>query len=189
MEKNANNCVLFRGQGKFSKTISFNAATNTPVFYMSPLMSLYRAFVNTFQVLEAPFFTCKHVFQVLGSCWLDGVPPPPKEFVAEENINYHNNTMVSEGDVCKDDETLLTRNLPPPPKLAAHPDITCCNALTFNPSPPLKEEDEYSVTAPNDQAKLMRWHYPLGHVPFSKLKRIATNGKIPQSLASIRPPC
>ncbi len=96
---------------------------------------------------------------------------------------------MSEGDVCKDDKTLLMMsNLPPPPKLAAHPDITRRNALTFDPSPPLKEE-EYSVAAPNDQAELMCWHYCLNHVPFSKLKRLATNGKIPQRLASVHPPC
>jgi hypothetical protein len=97
--------------------------------------------------------------------------------------------MVSEGDVCEDDKTLLASNLPPPPKLAAHPNITRRNALTFNPFPPLKEEDEYSIAAPDDQAELMCWHYCLGHVPFFKLKRLETNGKIPQRLASVCPPC
>jgi hypothetical protein len=188
MENNANNCVLFWEQGKFSKTIPFNAATNTPIFHTSPLTSSYHAFVNTFQVLEAPFFAHERVFQVPGHCWLDGAPSPSKEFVAEENINYHKDMTVSEGDVCEDDKTLLTSNLPPPPKLDAHPDITRCNALIFNPSPPLEEEDEYSVTAPDDQAEWMRWHYCLGHVPFSKLKRLATNGGIQQRLASVCPP-
>jgi hypothetical protein len=188
MENNTNNCVPFWGQGKFSKMIPFNAVTNTPISHMSPLMSLYRAFVNTFQVLEGPNFSREHVLQVLGDCWLDGAPLPPKESVAEENINYHKDTAVSEGDVCKDDKTLLARNLPPPSKLAAHPNVTHCNALTFNPSPPCKEEDEYSVPTPDKQAKLMRRHYRLGHVPFSKLKRIANNSKIPQRLASVCPP-
>ncbi len=84
--------------------------------------------------------------------------------------------MVSEGDVCKDDKTLVA-SLPPPPKLAAHPNITRHDALTFDPSPPLEEEDEYSVATPDDQSELMCWHYHLGHVPFSKLKRLATNGR------------
>ncbi len=187
MENNSSNCVLFWGQGKFSKTIPFDATTNIPIFYMSQSTWLYCAFVNTFQALEAPFFACDHVLQVPGRCWLDGMPPPPKEFVAEENINNHNDRMVREGDVCEDDKTLLMSNLPPPSKLAAYPDITPHDALTFNPSPPLEEEDEYSVAAPDDKAELMRWHYHLRHVPFSKLKRLATNGKIPQRLASFRP--
>jgi hypothetical protein len=179
MENNANNCVLFWGQGKFSKMIPFDAMTNTPIFHTSPSMLLYRAFVNTFQALEAPFFTCERVLQVTSRCWLDSVPPPPKEFIAKENINYHKDTTVHEGDVCKDDKTLLVSNLPPPSELAAHPDVTCCNVLMFDPSPPLKEEDKYSVAAPDDKAELMRCHYRLGHMPFSKLKRLVTNGKIP----------
>jgi hypothetical protein len=187
MENNASNCVLFWGQGKFSKTIPFDATTNTPIFHMSPLTLLYCAFVNTFQALEAPFFAREHVLQVPGHCWLDGMPPPPKEFVAEENINHHNDTTVHEGDVCEDDKTLLMSNLPPPSKLAAHPDITPRDALIFDPSPPLEEEDKYSVAALDDKAELMCWHYHLRHVPFSKLKRLVTNGKIPRRLASFCP--
>jgi hypothetical protein len=135
--------------------IPFGAVTNTPIFHTLPLTSSYCAFVNTFQALEAPFFACEHVLQVPGHCWLDDAPPPPEEFVTKENINYHKDTVVSEGDVCKDDKILLARNLPPPPNLAEHPDVTRRNALTFDPSTPLEEEDECSVTAPNDQAELM----------------------------------
>lgn len=54
MENNANNCKLLWGQGLFSKTIPFDDATNTPIFYTSPSTSSYRAFVHTFQALEAP---------------------------------------------------------------------------------------------------------------------------------------
>ncbi len=124
MENNVNNCVLFWGQGKFSKMIPFDAAMNTPIFHTSPSTSSYRSFVNTFQVLEAPFFARERVLQVPGRRWLNGVPPPPEEFVAKENINYHKDTTVSEGDICEDDKTLLTSNLPPPPELAAYPDVT-----------------------------------------------------------------
>ncbi len=121
MENNASNCVLSWGQGKFSKTIPFNTATNPPIFHTSPSKLLHRAFVNTFQVLEAPFFACKLVLQVPGHRWLNSLPPLPKEFVTKENINYHKDTTVSEGDVCKDDKTLLPSNLPPPPSLMRIP--------------------------------------------------------------------
>ncbi len=79
--------------------IPFDTAMNTPIFHTSPSTSSYHAFVNTFQALEAPFFACKRVLQVTSRCWLDGTPPPPEEFVAKENINYHKDTMVREGDV------------------------------------------------------------------------------------------
>jgi hypothetical protein len=62
------------------------------------------------------------------------------------------------------------------------------NALTFNPTPPLKEDKEFYLAAANNQAKLMRWHYRLGHLSFPKLKLLAKNGEIPRQLAKIPPP-
>jgi hypothetical protein len=34
----------------------------------------------------------------------------------------------------------------------------------------------------------MRWHYRLGHLPFSKLKQLTLNGENPQRLAKVKPP-
>ncbi len=42
--------------------------------------------------------------------------------------------------------------------------------------------------AANEQAKLMRWHYRLGHLTFPKLKQLALKGKIPKKLANMLPP-
>jgi hypothetical protein len=58
----------------------------------------------------------------------------------------------------------------------------------FGPSPPLAKEDEYSLSAPNNQAELMRWHYHLGHEPFLRLKVLALNGEIPTRLTHVCPP-
>ncbi len=60
--------------------------------------------------------------------------------------------------------------------------------LTFDANLRL-EEDEHVYLAPfDDKAKLMRWHYLLGHLAFSKLKQLALNGRIPQQLAKVKPP-
>jgi hypothetical protein len=85
MENNAHSCKLFWGQSLFSKTIPFDAVTNTPIFYTLPSMSSYRAFVHTFQALDAPFFSREHVLLQSGHCWLDrSLPPDPAKFVAEK---------------------------------------------------------------------------------------------------------
>jgi hypothetical protein len=88
MENNAHNCVLLWGQGKYSKTIPFDAATNTPIFHTLPSMSSYCAFVNTFMACKAPFFSHERVLQLPGHRWLDGIAPPLEEFVAGENVNF-----------------------------------------------------------------------------------------------------
>jgi hypothetical protein len=188
MENNAHSCKLFWGQGCFVKTILFDDATNTPIFYTSPSTAGYRAFVHTFQALEAPFFQREHVLQLPGCRWLDrDTPPPPEEFVAEENISFKK-TMGNEGVVRADNGTVVAGNLPPPPDKALHPNAVHRHALTFDPSPPLTKEDKYSLSTPNNQAELMRWHYHLGHKPFLHLKVLALNGEIPKRLAHVRSP-
>jgi hypothetical protein len=170
MENNAHSCKLFWGQGRFVKTIPFDDATNTSLFYTLPLTTGYRAFVHTFQALEAPFFSREHMLQLPGHRWLDrSTPPPRQDFVAEENINYKKTTTGNEGVVQAYDDTVIAGNLPPPPD-EAHPDAVHRQALTLDPPPPLAEEDEYSLSAPNDQAELMPWHYRLGHKPFRDLR-------------------
>ena len=188
MENTAHNCVLVWGQGKHVKTIPFDPATNTPIFYTSPSTSSYRAFVNTFMACEAPYFERERVLHVPRRRHLDGTPPPPEEFVAEENLNVKEGFRVGEGAIGADDDTVPAGNLPPPPELAPHQDLHQRDALSFDPSPLLRDDEEYSLSAPDDQAKLMRWHYHLGHLPFGRLQQLARNGGIPKKLADVRPP-
>jgi hypothetical protein len=42
--------------------------------------------------------------------------------------------------------------------------------------------------AADKQAKLLQWHYRLGHLNFPKLKQLALNGKIPKKLTKVLPP-
>ncbi len=60
--------------------------------------------------------------------------------------------------------------------------------LTFDIDPELEEDKHVYLAAIDYQAKLMRWHYHLGHLAFSKLKQLTLNGKIPQRLAKVKPP-
>jgi hypothetical protein len=60
--------------------------------------------------------------------------------------------------------------------------------LTFDINPELEEDKHIYLATVDNQAKLMRWHYRLGHLAFSKLKQLALNGKIPQCLAKVKPP-
>jgi hypothetical protein len=58
--------------------------------------------------------------------------------------------------------------------------------LTFDVNPELEEDKHIYLAAVDNQTKLMRWHYCLGHLAFSKLKQLALNGKIPQRLAKVK---
>jgi hypothetical protein len=68
-----------------------------------------------------------------------------EEFIAKENLNLEKQkrTLVDKG-VTEDNETVQTANLPPPPaNNNSHPGIARQGALTFNPSYPLEEDEEF----------------------------------------------
>jgi hypothetical protein len=111
----------------------------------------------------------------------------PEEFVAEENVNYCKDVSASEG-VNVDDKTVKTFNFPLPPQDEEPSEVVQQGPLTFDPLPPTEEGEDIQLTAADDQAELMPWHYQLGHLGFPKLKQLAINGEIPIMLAKVLPP-
>jgi hypothetical protein len=59
---------------------------------------------------------------------------------------------------------------------------------SFDVNPEFEEYKHIYLAAVDNQAKLMRWQYRLGHLAFSKLKQLTLNGEIPRQLAKVKPP-
>jgi hypothetical protein len=59
--------------------------------------------------------------------------------------------------------------------------------LLVQPANVIEDEDK-PLTTKNPQAKLLRWHYQLGHLSFSCLHILALLGTIPQKLLTIKAP-
>jgi hypothetical protein len=55
------------------------------------------------------------------------------------------------------------------------------------PANVIEDEDE-PLTAENPQAKLLWWHYRLGHLSFACLRILALLGTIPQKLLTVKAP-
>ncbi len=188
MENDDKQCVLVWGQGKYKKSIPFHATSNVPIMYSASSSLAYCAYATTFEALKASFFRREHVLQFPGLCQRDDLAE--QEFVAEENINLKKGKSASEGAIDHNDETIKTSNKSSPAEGGAEEESdtsTRMNALTFNPTPPLEEDKEFYLSAADDQAELMRWHYRLGHLSFPKLKLLAKNSEIPRRLAKIPP--
>jgi hypothetical protein len=112
----------------------------------------------------------------------------PEEFVAEENINFCKEVSVDEG-AHADNKMVKTSYLSAPPQEDKDPSETIqWVPVTFDPSPLLVEREDTKLTTTDEQAKLMQWHYCLGHLSFPKFKQLALNGKIPKTLAKVVPP-
>jgi hypothetical protein len=175
------------GQAKYQKLIPYNSTTNIPILYTAALSRTYCAFATTFKAMEASFFRQERVLQFPGRGRTVNEPElVPEEFVAEENVNYWKNVLASEG-ANADDRTVKTANLPLPQQEKPLK-VTRQGPLTFNPSPPTKETKVIQLSATNKQAKLMQWHYRLGHLTFPKLKQLVINGEIPKKLAKVLHP-
>jgi hypothetical protein len=186
MGKYRDNCVLNWRGGK--KTVPFQPTTNMSVFYMASSSWSYRTFVATFKAMEAPYFQREKVLEFPGRRDLmDNIELVPEEFVVEENLNYNKEVSVNEG-VLEDDETIKTSNLPPPPADKNLSEAIRRSSLTFDPLPPQEEGEDTQLAVANNQTKMMRWHYHLGHSPFVKLKQLALNGEISKKLVKVKPP-
>jgi hypothetical protein len=109
--------------------------------------------------------------------------------MAEENILLPNkkDTLASEG-ATVNDETVKASNSTTTQPTSKESTATQVGPLTFDPSPQLKDDEQHVHVASDEQAGLMRWHYCLGHLAFSKLKQLALNNEIPKQLAKIKPP-
>jgi hypothetical protein len=189
MENDEENCVLIWGEAKYKKTIPFNPYSNVPIMYLASLLLAYRAFATTFEAMEANFFLRERVLQIPGLCRLERDAPNEQEFVAKENLNFNGDKPREI--IRHDNETFKTSNVTLPSEGATEkePDTTTrMHALTLDPSPPLKEDEEFQLAATNNQAELMQWHYRLGHLSFAKLKLLAKNGEIPHRLAKVPAP-
>jgi hypothetical protein len=113
-----------------------------------------------------------------------------KEFTAKENVHTGilKKPLTASKGATSNDLTVQASNLLSEKGDMEEKQTTKMGPLTFDVNPKLEEDEHVYLAAVNYQAKLMRWHYRLGHLAFSKLKQLALNGEIPQKLAKVKPP-
>jgi hypothetical protein len=97
-------------------------------------------------------------------------PPSSSEGATSNNVMVQASNLLSEKE---SKEEKQTKRMGP---------------LTFDVNPKLEEDKYVYLATIGNQAKLICWHYRLGHLAFSKLKQQALNGEIPQRLAKVKPP-
>jgi hypothetical protein len=142
--------------------------------------------------MESQFCQQEHVLQLPGHRHL--MHDKEDAFLAKENVlltdrDHKNDTLVSER-ASPDDEKIKGSNLgqATSDKDNGNTRATQVGPLTFDPTPQLEDDEQHQHIATDDQAELMRWHHCLGHLSFPKLKKLASNGKIPKRLAKVKPP-
>jgi hypothetical protein len=110
-----------------------------------------------------------------------------EEFTAKENVHANipkKPIMDSEG-ATSDALTVQASNLLSGKGDKEEKETTRMGPLTVDVNPELEVDEHVYLAAVDDQAELMRWHYCLGHLSFSKLKQLGLNGEIPRLLAKV----
>jgi hypothetical protein len=174
IEDNDEALLLIWNQGKHKQTVLHSPLTNTPTFITAPALRTYHAFVALYNAAEAQYYCRESILQIPGQLRLHD------EFVAEGNVhsNIQEKALLFLEGVTSNNVTVKVCNLSSAKesnKTATQ--TTRMGPLTFNHNPQLKEDEHIYLSADDDQAELMQWHYHLGHLSFSKLKQLALNGK------------
>ncbi len=167
--------MLIWNQRRHRWTIPYHPLTNTPSFHTAPALRTYRAFVALFEAAEVQYHQWEHVLQMPSRLHL------VKEFTAKENIHadiFKKPLTDSEG-ATSNDLTVQASNLLSEKGDKEEKQTTRMGPLTFDVNPKLEEDKHVYLAAADDQAKLMRCNYRLGHLAFSKLKQLALNAEIP----------
>ena len=104
-----------------------------------------------------------------------------EDFTAEENVHADipKKPITDSEGATSDNLTMQVNNLSSGKGDKEEKETTRMGLLTFDINPKLEEDEHVYLAAVDDQAKLMRWHYRLSHLSFSKLKQLALNGKFP----------
>jgi hypothetical protein len=162
-------------QCKHRRTIPYHSLTNMLSFRTALASRTYRTFVALCKAAEVQYYHREHVLQMPGQLHLD------EKFTVEENL--HTNIQkkapsASEG-ATSIDKMVQASNLLQGKESKMEAQTIMMVPLTFDVNPQLEEDKHVYLATIDDQAKLMRWHYHLGHLSFSKLKQLALNGKIP----------
>jgi hypothetical protein len=176
--------TLLWNQRRHRWTIPYHPFTNTPTFRTAPASCTYCAFVALYKAVEAQYHQWEHGLQMPGQLHRN------KEFTAKENVYadiLKKRPLVSEG-ATSNNITVQVSNLLSEKGDKEEKQTTRMGPLAFDVNPELKEDKHICLATVDNQAKLMRWHYRLGHLAFSKLKQLALNGEIPQKLAKVKPP-
>jgi hypothetical protein len=131
--------------------------------------------VALYKAEEAQYHRWEHVLQMPGRLHSN------EEFTAKENVHadiLKKLPLVFEG-ARSADVTVQVSNLLSEKGDKEEKQTTRMGPLTFDVNPKLKEDKHVYLATINNQAELMRWHYRLGHLAFSKLKQLTLNGEIP----------
>ena len=170
-DTNGKRVKLYWNSGQYVKTIPLNPGTTVGSMMTAPGVQMFHAYAAQYQFhpLELSCFPV-HVIpddeELLQPP--DPIAPPQEDNISpvQETIQSPEEFYSTPSTTTKDTENIVDWSLP--------------NLIEEDESEPPVEMTPY--------AKLMRWHYRLGHAPFPKLKNMVFRGELPKRLLNVQNP-
>ena len=168
------NVLYFGSSGQYKKTVFNTASSNVPTFYTAAGNTTYTSFSSTVNNVHSN-----------------------KLYRLEQAVCY---PSVISDDEQDDNEHLQNTSLPSVTRQSTEPDYSPIHTnytnediadfmpTTLAPTATLIEEEQEHIAATSDRGEMLRWHYRLGHLSFSKIKLLSLLNVLPRKLALVKPP-
>jgi Reverse transcriptase (RNA-dependent DNA polymerase) len=166
----ANKLQLVWDEEKQIKTVPIDPKLNIFIMRSAPVIYDFTAFCQTIEQIES-HETDMHTISIMSSNLIPDIDSDDDSIESEaEESRYKPNTM---------------------PKTRAnriHPDLP---NNVFEQGTPIKPQmetihriptEDHDVQSSTPQAKLLAWHYRLGHLSFAKIQQMAARGDLPSEL-------
>jgi hypothetical protein len=176
----AEKLVLLWEQGTQKRTVLIDPATNIFLMQLAPAFERFHAFNSTIEEIDDEMYEM-HNPNIVSDTESDD------ESVISE-MEQHEPTIPSN----MGNNQPIVLNVPEPVNIhdRRHPDLpdSVFNQINFNGEVEMLPTEDVEIQANTTQAQLLAWHYRLGHIPFAKIRQMASRGDLPIGLATCQIP-
>jgi hypothetical protein len=174
----ADSVVLMWDLRQQIRTVKIDPATNIFLMRVAPAFDRFHAFNSTIEQIDEGLYEM-HSPNIVSDCESD-----------EESIgsNEQDERTLSGTATANNQPIVLEAEHNESVHDRRHPDIpdTVFDRSTFNSEMELLPTEDIEIQANTSQAQLLAWHYQLGHIPFAKIRQMASRGDLPIGLATCR---
>jgi hypothetical protein len=176
----AEKLVLLWEQGTQKRTVLIDPATNIFLMRSAPAFERFHAFNSMIEEIDDGMYEMHNPNIVSDTESND-------ESVISE-MEQHDPTIPSN----MGNNQPIVLNVPKPVNIhdRRHPDLpdSVFNRINFNGEVEMLPTEDVEIQANTTQAQLLAWHYRLGHIPFAKIRQMASRGDLPIGLATCQIP-
>jgi hypothetical protein len=177
----ADSLVLMWEQKRQTRTVAIDPATNIFLMRSAPAFDRFHAFNSTIEEIEDGMYEM-HSPNIVSDGESDD-----ESIISETETDQHDlakPNMVNNQPIVLDVPNQVHVND------RRHPDIpdSVFERINFNGDMEILPTEDVEIQANTSQAQLLAWHYRLGHIPFAKIRQMASRGDLPIALATCQIP-